>query len=163
MDYSIKKKVMPIGKHKGKTMYYAEANRGRVINFEEVVADISEMSSLTTGDVRNAIDRIAYYLKRELVAGNTIRLGQIETFKLVARGAYKEDPIEVDADTVKKPRLRIIANGYLRSAANQFRVNVDNPYRRDKQKPQTPPSSSPGGTEGQSSGGGSSEHPNLGL
>ena len=80
---------MKVGKHAGKTMYYAEAQKSKVIDFEEVIRDVAEMSSLTTGDVRNAVDRLAYYLKRELAEGNTVRLGQIGTFRLyVGRSLY---------------------------------------------------------------------------
>ncbi|MDO4692769.1 MAG: histidinol phosphate aminotransferase [Porphyromonadaceae bacterium] len=157
MIFNLKSKTMPFGKYKGQTMYYAHANKGRTISFEEVVQDISEMSSLTTGDVRNAIDRIAYYLRRELMAGNTVQLGQIGTFQILANGRYVTDPSLVDATTVKRPKLKIIANNYLRSAVDGYRVMVDNPYKKKGQP--APPSTIPGG----SGSGGTSEGSNSGL
>lgn len=162
MEFSLREKIMPIGKHKGKKVYYAEAHRPRVINFEEVISDISEMSSLTTGDVRNAIDRIAYYLRRELSAGNTIQLGQIGTFKLSVGSKYHEKPTEVSADTLKRPKLRIIPNSYLKSSANLLKVNVDNPYRRKKNKVEKAPNPD-GGNESKPIEGGSSQPPHTGI
>lgn len=82
LNLSVKSQIMKIGKHKGKTMYYAQVDKPRVIEYEDVIKDIAEMSSLTTGDVRNAIDRLAYYLQRELTEGNTVKLGQIGTFRV---------------------------------------------------------------------------------
>lgn len=145
---------MKMGKYKDQKVYYAQAQKSRLIDFDEVVRDISEMSSLTTGDVRNAIDRIAYYLKRELTAGNVVQLGQIGTFSLTAYGRCLTDPTQIDAHSVRKPKIRVHINKYLRGAINEYSVSVHNPYRRKDESAgsgSTLPGGS-GGTQGGSAG-----------
>lgn len=156
---------MKVGKLKDKKVYYAQAQKARVIGFEEVVRDISEMSSLTTGDVRNAIDRIAYYLKRELTAGNVVQLGQIGTFSLTAYGRCLTDPTEVDALSVRKPKIKVHINKYLRGAIDAYSVSVYNPYRRKDEgggSGATLPGGS-GGAQGGSTEGGGSRDPESSL
>ena len=132
IQYTVKERRMKVGKHAGKTMYYAEAQKSKVIDFEEVIRDVAEMSSLTTGDVRNAVDRLAYYLKRELTEGNTVRLGQIGTFRLYAPGRFMEHPEEVNAMTIKGAKIQFIQNRHLREASSLIKVAVDNPYLTKK-------------------------------
>ncbi|WP_314080230.1 HU family DNA-binding protein [Hoylesella pleuritidis] len=113
LNYIVSKVLMKIGPKKGKTMYFAKADKPRIITFEEVIKDIAEMSSLTTGDVRNAIDQLAYYLHRELAEGNTVQLGQIGTFSVQAAGKQMEKEEDVTAATIKTPKIRFYLNAYL--------------------------------------------------
>lgn len=130
MKFVVKQVKPAIGKHKDKVCYQAKSVPGRIIGLEEVVRDISEMSSLTTGDVRNALDRIGYYLRRELSGGNTVQLGSIGTFKLQAGGKQVLTAEEVDASTIRKPRVQIFMGSDLRGAVDQVRMVLHNPFTR---------------------------------
>lgn len=130
MNYNVAQVVPGFGKYKGQTRYYAKPVPTRKINFEEVVSDISEMSSLTTGDVRNAIDRIAYYLRRELAAGNTVQLGQIGTFSIVATSKQVGTKEEVNASIINRPRVQLHMTATLRSAARSLQLSVNNPFAK---------------------------------
>lgn len=133
MNYNVAKVVPAFGKYKGQTRYYAKPVPTRKISFEEVVVDISEMSSLTTGDVRNAIDRLAYYLRRELSAGNTVQLGQIGTFSIIATSKQVAKQEEVNASIIKRARVYLHMTASLRSAARSLQVSVNNPLVKPKE------------------------------
>lgn len=124
LNLSVKSQVMRIGKHKGRTMYYAQVDKPRVIEYEDVIKDIAEMSSLTTGDVRNAIDRLAYYLQRELTEGNTVKLGQIGTFRVAVPSKYVESEKEVNASILKKAKIQFYINRTLSSVAENIRFAI---------------------------------------
>lgn len=157
MKFVVKQVTPAIGKHKDKLCYQAKPVAGRIIGLEEVVRDISEMSSLTTGDVRNALDRIGYYLRRELSGGNTVQLGSIGTFKLQAGGKQQLKAEDVDASTIRKPRVQIFMGSDLRGAVDQVRLEVLNPFTRTEttssKSPGAGTSPSTGGASGSSSGG----------
>ncbi len=143
---------MKIGKHKGKTMFYAQVDKPKVIEYEDVIKDIAEMSSLTTGDVRNAIDRLAYYLQRELTEGNTVKLGQIGTFRVAVPSRYVETEKEVNASILKKAKIQFYINRTLSSVAQNIRFAV---YRGNQKVDESTPTPTPpqGGGEGSIGGG----------
>ncbi|WP_043894619.1 HU family DNA-binding protein [Porphyromonas gingivalis] len=150
LNLSVKSRLIKIGKHKDKTMYYAQVDKPRVIEYEDVIKDIAEMSSLTTGDVRNAIDRLAYYLQRELTEGNTVRLGQIGTFRVSVPSKYVETEKEVNASILKKPRIRFYINNTLSAVADNIRLAV---YRNGQKVDDTTSPSTPSEGGGEQPGG----------
>ncbi|WP_373775383.1 HU family DNA-binding protein [Porphyromonas loveana] len=152
LNLSVKSQVMKIGKHKGKTMFYAQVDKPKVIEYEDVIKDIAEMSSLTTGDVRNAIDRLAYYLQRELTEGNTVKLGQIGTFRVAVPSRYVETEKEVNASILKKAKIQFYINRTLSSVAQNIRFAV---YRGNQKVDESTPTPTPpqGGGEGSIGGG----------
>ncbi|WP_373818573.1 HU family DNA-binding protein [Porphyromonas loveana] len=152
LNLSVKSQVMKIGKHKGKTMFYAQVDKPKVIEYEDVIKDIAEMSSLTTGDVRNAIDRLAYYLQRELTEGNTVKLGQIGTFRVVVPSKYVETEKEVNASIIKKARIRFYINRTLTAVAENIRFAV---YRGNQKVDESTPTPTPPQGGGSSGGEGS--------
>ena len=143
LNYIVSKVLMKIGPKKGKTMYFAKADKPRIITFEEVIKDIAEMSSLTTGDVRNAIDRLAYYLHRELAEGNTVQLGQIGTFSVQAAGKQMEKEEDVTAATIKTPKIRFYLNAYLHESMKSLRFSVNNPEAKQHKGGGTTPTPKP--------------------
>lgn len=128
MKFVVKQTKAVFGKAKGQMVYQAIQQPGRTISSEEVIRDIAEMSSLTTGDVRNALDRIAYYLKRELSAGNAVQLGTIGTLRPSAGAKYVDDLKAANATSVRRPRIQLIPGLSLRQAISQTKIQVDNPY-----------------------------------
>lgn len=160
MKYNVAQIVPKMGKHKGQTRYYAKPTPTRKIGFEEVIRDISEMSSLTSGDVRNAIDRLSYYLRRELAAGNTVQLGQIGTFRIIAASRHVEHEEQVTTAIIKRPRILLHLTKELRSATRELQLSVHNPKAKGE-APQSPGGSSSGGSDtgDQYTGGGGSGDP----
>lgn len=133
MNYNVAQVVPGFGKYKGQTRYYAKPAPTRKISFEEVVTDISEMSSLTSGDVRNAIDRLAYYLRRELSAGNTVQLGQIGTFSIIAPSKHVSKKEDVSVALINRPRVHFYLTASMRAAARSLQVTVNNPFAKAKE------------------------------
>ena len=126
--FNVQSQVMKIGAHKGETMYYAKPEKAHIIPLEVVVQDIAEASSLTTGDVLNAIDRLAYYLRRELAEGNTVQLGRLGTFRVSVSSKYVATPQEVNASILKNPKVVYVLNDEMKLATKKLRLSVINPY-----------------------------------
>lgn len=105
IHFTQKNREMKIGKGKEKAKYYAQPGKARIITFEKIAQDIAEMSSLTTGGIRNAIDRLAYYIERELSKCNTVQLEQMGTFKVRTASLLVNTLEKVEASILKRLKV----------------------------------------------------------
>ena len=64
------------------TKMYAQAVNNGYVSFDELCADISELCSLTSADVKAVMDRMNYVLDRNLKAGRIVQFGEIGNFRL---------------------------------------------------------------------------------
>ena len=90
LNYIVSKVLMKIGPKKGKTMYFAKADKPRIITFEEVIKDIAEMSSLTTGE------------KEEDVTAATIKTPKIRFYL----NAYLHESMKSLRFSVNNPKAK---------------------------------------------------------
>lgn len=58
---------------------------GKVVNLQELAEMISEMSSLTPGDVHNVVRNLMTVMRRELLNSRSVRLDGLGTFTMTAR------------------------------------------------------------------------------
>ncbi|WP_329903763.1 HU family DNA-binding protein [Porphyromonas pogonae] len=154
MNFNLSKSVAKVGQNKGKVVYFAKPEKVRTISFDEVVTDISDAGSLTVGDVRSAIERLSYILRRELLRGNSVCLNDLGTYRFSFGSKQHTDPEKVDSSSVKKPRLVVAKSKAMRQALTGISINV---MDTDKLKPSskgnkpdnnTPVNPNPGVTPG---------------
>ena len=77
--YNVKKEEMRIGKHKGKTMYYASPIAQDKITTKQLEDRIVNATALSRADVRSAITALAKIVREEMLSGRTVDLANLET------------------------------------------------------------------------------------
>ena len=84
--YNVKKEEMRIGKHKGKTMYYASPIAQDKITTKQLEDRIVNATALSRADVRSAITALAKIVREEMLSGRTVDLANLGSFKVVSNG-----------------------------------------------------------------------------
>ena len=80
--YNVKKEEMRIGKHKGKTMYYASPIAQDKITTKQLEDRIVNATALSRADVRSAITALAKIVREEMLSGRTVDLANLGSFKV---------------------------------------------------------------------------------
>ena len=104
--YNVKKEEMRIGKHKGKTMYYASPIAQDKITTKQLEDRIVNATALSRADVRSAITALAKIVREEMLSGRTVDLANLGSFKVVSNGKRVETEKAVTAETLKTPRIQ---------------------------------------------------------
>ena len=126
--YNVKKEEMRIGKHKGKTMYYASPIAQDKITTKQLEDRIVNATALSRADVRSAI------------SGRTVDLANLGSFKVVSNGKRVETEKAVTAETLKTPRIQFFPKLEMRNQAK----NVQHVVIRESEAGSAKPSPNPG-------------------
>lgn len=91
---------------------------GKVVNLQELAEKISEMSSLTPGDVHNTVRNLMTVMRSELQNSRTVRLDGLGTFTMIARTRGKGVETEEDVNPNQVSSLIVhFRDEYTRPAA----------------------------------------------
>lgn len=82
VNYSLALMSSKPGDENAKKLYYAKAQASGEVTMDEMAEDISYATSLTDGDVLNAIRALIKQVNRHLAAGKIVRLENFGTFQL---------------------------------------------------------------------------------
>ena len=132
--YNVKKEEMRIGKHKGKTMYYASPIAQDKITTKQLEDRIVNATALSRADVRSAITALAKIVREEMLSGRTVDLANLGSFKVVSNGK------RVTAETLKTPRIQFFPKLEMRNQAK----NVQHVVIRESEAGSAKPSPNPG-------------------
>ena len=125
--YNVKKEEMRIGKHKGKTMYYASP----------IAQDKITTKQLEDRIVNAALAKI---VREEMLSGRTVDLANLGSFKVVSNGKRVETEKAVTAETLKTPRIQFFPKLEMRNQAK----NVQHVVIRESEAGSAKPSPNPG-------------------
>lgn len=150
LRFKVNSRKANIGKRKGQTLYYAQQEMAGRMTLGAVENEIVQRTSLAKGDVRNAIASLAEVVNNALLNGLMVDLGDLGSFKIVANGKQMSSEAEVDATTVKKPRIMHYPKAEMKQHAERVAISV----RRDKEGSSTSGSGSSTGGVGLGTGGG---------
>ena len=152
IQFEVKKSVLKIGKHQGKTMYVARQVSHARLSADAVEERIERMTSLSRSDVRAAI----------------LALRELGTFKIVSTGRYQAEAKQVSAQTLRVPHVRFYPKKSMRLAARAVGLEILPADPAGKKKPAggASPQGKPGSegsSQGGHSGGASSGDGHLGI
>lgn len=82
VNYSLAYMSSEPGKPDGPKKYYAKMQASGVVTLDEIAEDISYSTTLTDGDVLNALRALIKQLNKHLAAGRIVRLENFGTFQL---------------------------------------------------------------------------------
>lgn len=111
----VQRKDMSKGALEGSKLYYPQViNQGRV-SFDSLCEEVAEQSSLTSGDIKNCMDRLINCLVRHLKEGRSVDCGDLGSFRINSRSTGADTPEAYDAATMmRKPSIQYYLGKKLR-------------------------------------------------
>lgn len=86
---------------------------GGTVTFEELCRDVAEESSLTSGDMKNVMDRLVRTIRKHVEAGRSVNCGELGTFSISLRSAVADDAASYDAQALMRPPKIVYRPGKL--------------------------------------------------
>ena len=168
IQFEVKKSVLKIGKHQGKTMYVARQVSHARLSADAVEERIERMTSLSRSDVRAAILALSLIIEEEIRTGRAVDLRELGTFKIVSTGRYQTEAKQVSAQTLRVPHVRFYPKKSMRLAARAVGLEIlpADPAGKKKSAGGASPQGKPGSegsSQGGHSGGPSSGDGHLGI
>lgn len=132
IEFEVRSKKMTIGKNKGKTVYYAYPKSNQHLTNKMVVDRIVRETSLSAGDVSNALISLGAIVRDALLMGASVDLADLGSFRVMVSSKMIEKEIDVCAETLKSPKIVFTPKVQMRDAAKAVELSVDNPKRKKK-------------------------------
>ena len=128
MDFEIKTRVLNVGDRKGQTVYYAQMKSQQKLTNKLLVERIVRETSLSAGDVSNALISLSNVVCEALELGMSVDLADLGSLRVSVPSKMMDSPDEVTADNaLKTPKIVFTPKQKMREAANRVQLVVDRP------------------------------------
>jgi putative DNA-binding protein len=97
-----------------------------------VVDRIVRETSLSAGDVSNALISLGAIVRDALLMGVNVDLADLGSFRVLVPAKMMDNEIDVCVDTLKSPKIVFTPKVQMRDAAKNVELSVDNPKRKKK-------------------------------
>ena len=145
IDFEIKTKTQPIGTRKGQTVYYAQAKSQQHLTNKMLIERIVRETSLSAGDVSNALISLSNVVCEALEIGMSVDLAELGSLRLMVPSKMMDSPEEVTADNaLKTPKIVFTPKQKMREAANRVQLVVDRPATASSGDEEEPGGTEPG-------------------
>ena len=135
IEFEVKSKTQPIGKRKGQTVYYAQPVSQQHLTNKMVVDRIVRETSLSAGDVSNALISLGAIVRDALELGQSVDLADLGSFRIVVPAKMMDTEAEVTADSLKAPKIVFTPKAAMRNAAKSVELRVVKKKKGDNEKP----------------------------
>ena len=126
LDFEVKSKVQPVGERKGQTVYYAQVKSQQKLTNKMLVERIVRETSLSEGDVKNALISLSNVVCEALQLGMSVDLAELGSFRLTVPSKMMDSPEEVTVkDALKTPKIVFTPKQKMRDAANKVELSID--------------------------------------
>lgn len=126
INFEIKSKVLTIGNRKGQTVYYAYPKSQQKLTNKMLVERIVRETSLSEGDVSNALISLSNVVCEALQLGMSVDLADLGSLRPVVPSKMMDTPEEVTVkDSLKTPKIVFTPKQKMRDAANKVELSVD--------------------------------------
>lgn len=126
MEFEIDSRVQPIGKREGQTVYFAKLKTQQKLTNEMVIERIVRETSLSEGDVKNALVSLSNIVCDALKLSMSVDLAELGSFRLTVPSKMMDTPEEVTvADALKPPKITFTSKQKMRDAANAVELSID--------------------------------------
>ena len=124
IEFEIKSRTQPIGKRKGQTVYFAQATSQQHLTNKMVIDRIVRETSLSAGDVSNAIISLSAVVRDALELGQSVDLADLGSFRIVVPSKMMDSEKEVTAESLKTPKIIFTPKAPMRTAANSVELRI---------------------------------------
>ena len=133
IEFEVKSRKLNIGKRKGQTVYFASPKSNQHLTNKMVVDRIVRETSLSAGDVSNALISLGAIVRDALLLGSSVDLADLGSFRVVVPPKMIDKEIDVTAETLKSPKIVFTPKMQMRAAPKAVELSVDNPKRKKKE------------------------------
>lgn len=124
IDFEIKSKTHPISTRKRQTVYYAQPKSQQYFTNKMVIDRIVRETSLSEGDVKNALVSLSNMVC-EALQMNLTELGSV---RLTVPSKMMDSPEDVTVvNALKTPKIVFTPKQKMRDAANKVELSIDRP------------------------------------
>ena len=118
--------MITIGNRKGQTIYYAYPKSQQKLTNDMVIERIVRETSLSEGDVSNALISLSNVVCDALKMGMSVDLAELGSLRLVVPSKMMDTPEEATvADALKTPKIVFTPKQKMRDAANSVELSID--------------------------------------
>ena len=126
LEFEVKSKVQPVGERKGQTVYYAQVKSQQKLTNKMLIERIVRETSLSEGDVKNALISLSNVVCEALQLGMSVDLAELGNLRVSVPSKMMDTPAEVTVkDALKTPKIVFTPKQKMRDAANQVELSVD--------------------------------------
>lgn len=126
LEFEVKSRVQPVGERKGQTVYYAQVKSQQKLTNKMLVDRIVRETSLSEGDVKNALVSLSNVVCEALQMGMSVDLAELGSLRLSVPSKMMNSAEEVTAtNALKTPKIIFTPKQKMRDAANGVELNVD--------------------------------------
>ena len=151
IDFEIKTRTITIGDRKGQTVYYAYPKMQQRMTNKMVIDRIVRETSLSAGDVRNALISLSSVVNDALSMGMSVDLADLGSLRLTVPSKMMDTAEEVTVEkALKTPKIVFTPKAAMKQAANSVELSIDRPKVKAE---------SDGGSDSGSTGGGEEDNP----
>lgn len=101
MRFVIVKRTIVVGYSPGEK-YLARILRNEPVDFERIAEEISENSTMSSGDVMGVLRQLEKVITLHILDGTTVKLGALGTFSSIVNATACATKEEVTASTIKR-------------------------------------------------------------
>lgn len=128
IEFEVKSRVQPVGKRKGQTVYFASPKSKQHMTNKMVVERIVRETSLSAGDVSNALISLSAIVRDALAQGQSVDLAELGSLRLIVPAKMMDSKEEVTAATALKiPKIQFTPKSAMRAAAKAVQLVVEHP------------------------------------
>lgn len=126
IDFKIMSRVQPIGARKGQKVYYAQPKSNQKMSNKTLVEHIVRETSLSAGDVSNALISLSNVVCDALRQGMSVDLAELGSIRLVVTSKMMDSLEDVTvAKALKTPRILFSPKSQMREAALGVEMSID--------------------------------------
>ena len=126
MEFEIKSKTQTLGSRQGQTVYYAQLKSQQKLTTKMLIDRIVRESSLSEGDVRNALVSLSNVVCEALQMGMSVDLAELGSLKVSVSSKMMDSPEEVTvANALNTPKIVFTPKQSMRDAAKSVELSID--------------------------------------
>lgn len=126
LDFEIKSRKLTLGNRKGQKAYFAQVKVQDKLTNEMLINRIVRGTSLSEGDVRNALITLRNEICEALEMGMSVDLAELGTIRVVVPSKMMDSEEAVTVkDALKTPRIVFSPRRVMRDAAKRVELNID--------------------------------------
>lgn len=130
LDFEVKSKVQPVGERKGQTVYYAQVKSQQKLTNKMLIERIVRETSLSEGDVKNALISLSNVVCEALQLGMSVDLAELGNLRVSVPSKMMDTAAEVTVkDALKTPKIVFTPKQKMRDAANAVELSINRPKK----------------------------------
>lgn len=115
-------------------MYFAQPVSQQHLTNKMVVDRIVRETSLSAGDVSNALISLGAIVRDAFELGQSVDLADLGSFRIVVPAKMMDTEAEVTADSLKSPKIVFTPKAAMRNAAKSVELRVARKKKGDNEK-----------------------------